>query len=57
MGGDILLFSYGTLRDPQVQQALFGRELAGEADAMAGWRRRMIEITDPEVIEIGRAHV
>ena len=50
MGGDILLFSYGTLRDPQVQQALFGRELAGEADAMACWRRRMIEITDPEVI-------
>lgn len=47
---DILLFSYGTLRDPQVQQALFGRLVEGRPDAMVGWRSRMIEITDPEVI-------
>lgn len=50
MNGDILLFSYGTLRQPDVQQALFGRLLYGEPDAMAGWRSRMIEITDPDVI-------
>lgn len=45
-----LLFSYGTLRDPQVQRALFGRLLHGEPDAMPGWRQRLIEITDAGVI-------
>lgn len=47
---DVLLFSYGTLRDPAVQKALFGRLVDGEPDAIPGWRQRMIEITDPEVI-------
>lgn len=47
---DILLFSYGTLRQPEVQQALFGRLLEGAPDAMTGWRQRLIEITDPAVI-------
>lgn len=47
---DQLLFSYGTLRQPEVQQALFGRPLEGAADAMTGWRTRMIEVTDPDVI-------
>ncbi|TCM20800.1 gamma-glutamyl AIG2-like cyclotransferase [Novosphingobium sp. PhB165] len=46
----VQLFSYGTLRDPVVQRALFGRQLQGKADAMLGWRQRMIEITDPAVI-------
>ena len=45
-----LLFSYGTLRQPDVQIALFGRTLNGEADAMMGWHRRMIEVSDPDVI-------
>lgn len=47
---DHLLFSYGTLRLPEVQMALFGRLVTGEADAMLGWRQRMIEITDADVI-------
>ncbi|KPH58213.1 MULTISPECIES: gamma-glutamylcyclotransferase family protein [Novosphingobium] len=47
---DILLFSYGTLRQHEVQLALFGRLVEGEPDAIPGWRQRMIEITDPEVI-------
>ncbi|MGF7149407.1 hypothetical protein FHS96_003058 [Sphingomonas zeicaulis] len=47
---DVLLFSYGTLRQPEVQQALFGRLLDGEPDAMIGWRSRMIEISDADVI-------
>lgn len=47
---DILVFSYGTLRQSEVQQALFGRLLEGEPDAMAGWRSRLIEVTDPDVI-------
>lgn len=45
-----LLFSYGTLRLPEVQMALFGRLVSGEADAILGWHQRMIEITDPDVI-------
>ena len=31
------LFAYGTLRDPAVQHRLFGRTLAGEPDALAGY--------------------
>lgn len=50
MSTDICLFSYGTLREDNVQQALFGRLLRGEPDAMTGWRCRMIEISDPDVI-------
>lgn len=49
-GRDQLLFSYGTLRQSEVQTALFGRLLEAEPDAMTGWRRRMIEVTDPDVI-------
>jgi gamma-glutamylcyclotransferase (GGCT)/AIG2-like uncharacterized protein YtfP len=45
-----LLFSYGTLRLPDVQMALFGRLIEGEEDAMVGWSSRIIEITDAQVI-------
>ncbi|MBN9244526.1 MAG: gamma-glutamylcyclotransferase [Mesorhizobium sp.] len=44
------LFSYGTLRYPQVQRATFGRELEGRPDALPGFARTMVAITDPEVI-------
>src|SRR4051812_27294423 len=47
-----LLFSYGTLRDPAVQQATFGRELAGRPELILGYRLEMLEITDPHVIEL-----
>jgi len=46
----ILLFSYGTLQQENVQLSSFGRVLAGTPDAMPGWRQGEIEITDPEVI-------
>jgi hypothetical protein len=44
-----LLFSYGTLRDPAVQRANFGRELAGhdDADQVPG---AVFEVTDDELI-------
>ena len=45
-----LLFSYGTLRLPEVQIAMFGRHLEGSPDILPGYRRSMVEITDPEVI-------
>ncbi len=44
------LFSYGTLQQDGVQLTTFGRLLEGAADAMPGFRRSMIEITDAEVI-------
>lgn len=54
---EVLLFSYGTLQDPQVQEANFGRRLDGSADALPGYGRSMVEITDPEVIaESGLTH-
>jgi gamma-glutamylcyclotransferase (GGCT)/AIG2-like uncharacterized protein YtfP len=33
-----LLFSYGSLRRAEVQQATFGRSLDGAADELAGWQ-------------------
>jgi hypothetical protein len=46
----VLLFSYGTLQQDEVQLSSFGRLLEGQADAMVGYRQSLIEITDPEVI-------
>lgn len=50
MGADVWLFSYGTLRQAEVQQATFGRLLEGQADSLPGYRLDWITITDPEVI-------
>ena len=47
---DILLFSYGTLQLESVQRSSFGRRLDGEPDAMTGYARTMVEITDPAVL-------
>jgi gamma-glutamylcyclotransferase (GGCT)/AIG2-like uncharacterized protein YtfP len=44
------LFSYGTLQQENVQIETFGRRLEGQADALPGFRREMVRITDPEVI-------
>ena len=44
------LFSYGTLRQPEVQLATFGRLLEGEADILAGYTLGLMEIRDPEII-------
>jgi gamma-glutamylcyclotransferase (GGCT)/AIG2-like uncharacterized protein YtfP len=43
------LFSYGTLQQPGVQMASFGRLLKGTPDALPGWKTEMVEITDAEV--------
>jgi gamma-glutamylcyclotransferase (GGCT)/AIG2-like uncharacterized protein YtfP len=52
-----MLFSYGTLRDPAVQRATFGRELTGHDDQLPGYAVRMLEITDPEVLAVsGQTH-
>jgi gamma-glutamylcyclotransferase (GGCT)/AIG2-like uncharacterized protein YtfP len=47
-----LLFSYGTLRDPAVQRANFGRELEGRDDRLPGYTLRLAE-PHPTVVETG----
>jgi gamma-glutamylcyclotransferase (GGCT)/AIG2-like uncharacterized protein YtfP len=44
------LFSYGTLRQPEVQRAVFGRVLDGRDDAISGYELGALRITDPAVI-------
>ncbi|WP_395944070.1 gamma-glutamylcyclotransferase family protein [Brevundimonas sp.] len=57
MTADVLLFSYGTLQDPAVQTANFGRLLEGTADSLVGFALGRIEITDREVVaESGLTH-
>ena len=45
-----LLFSYGTLRQPEVQRATFGREIDGRPDAIVGYELDYVSITDSHVI-------
>ena len=53
----VLLFSYGTLKDKDVQIANFGRELRGREDALPGYARRMVAIIDPKVAALsGESH-
>ena len=46
----VLLFSYGTLQRPDVQISSFGRLLNGHDDEIPGYRKEVLEITDPDVI-------
>ncbi len=48
----VSLFSYGTLRLPEVQQATYGRLLDGRPDAMIGWALEPMRISDPEVVRL-----
>ena len=45
-----LVFSYGTLRQPEVQRALYGREVPTTDDALPGYRLDWLRITDAAVI-------
>jgi gamma-glutamylcyclotransferase (GGCT)/AIG2-like uncharacterized protein YtfP len=51
MEATVRLFSYGTLRQPEVQLATFGRLLEGAEDAVVGYRLELLTITDPRVVE------
>lgn len=51
MVAEVLLFSYGTLQLPEVQRATFGRLLEGSADALVGFERKMLRITDAAVLK------
>ena len=52
MSATVRLFSYGTLQQPEVQLASYGRLLDGEPDAIAGFRLEEIEIGRDDVVEI-----
>lgn len=54
---EILLFSYGTLQQENVQLATFGRRLEGRPDALPGYATRPVRITDPNVIATSGADV
>jgi hypothetical protein len=56
-GTEVWLFSYGTLRQREVQLAIFGRALDGRADVLPGYAVSPLRITDPGVIATsGTAH-
>jgi gamma-glutamylcyclotransferase (GGCT)/AIG2-like uncharacterized protein YtfP len=46
----VLLFVYGSLRDPAVQRSLFGRLVEGSADALPGYRIGTVTIRDEAAI-------
>jgi hypothetical protein len=54
---EIPLFSYGTLRQENVQLATFGRRLEGRADALAGFALSPMTIADRAVIAASGAAV
>jgi hypothetical protein len=56
-GANIALFSYGTLQQPEVQRATFGRLLDGRPDTLMGYRLAPLVITDPDVVEVSGAAV
>ncbi len=45
-----LLFSYGTLRQRDVQLSIFGRPLEGRPDELIGFRQTVFMVTDPEFV-------
>jgi hypothetical protein len=47
---DVWLFSYGTLQNPAVQLALFGREVERVHDSLVGYSLGTVIITDPDVV-------
>lgn len=46
------LFSYGTLQQPKVQHATYGRLLEGSEDSLSGYRLTPLRITDPAVVKL-----
>lgn len=53
----VLLFSYGSLKNKNVQIANFGRELTGHEDALPGYARGRVPIIDPKLMAAsGESH-
>ena len=47
-----LLFSYGTLQNPEVQLDTFGRLLDADDDVLPGYTMDYAEIEDPRVVDL-----
>jgi hypothetical protein len=54
---DQLLFSYGTLQNPDVQLDTFGRLIDSEDDSLPGFTVDYAEIEDPRVVDVSGATV
>lgn len=54
---NVPLFSYGTLQQPDVQRATYGRLLEGRPDVLTGYRLAPLTITDPDVVALSGAPV
>lgn len=48
----IALFSYGTLQQPEVQHANYGRLIEGQADVLPGYVLAQLQIEDPHVVAV-----
>lgn len=57
MAADELLFSYGTLQQPDVQLDTFGRLLDGENDILPGYTVDYAEIADRRIVEVSGTDV
>ncbi|GAA1993945.1 gamma-glutamylcyclotransferase family protein [Microbacterium pumilum] len=57
MAADPLLFSYGTLQNPDVQLEIFGRVVEAEDDVLPGHRVDYAEIEDARIIDLSGASV
>ncbi|KRB38972.1 gamma-glutamylcyclotransferase family protein [Microbacterium sp. Root180] len=57
MAADQLLFSYGTLQNPDVQLDTFGRLLAAEDDVLPGYTVDYAEIEDMRVVDLSGVSV
>ena len=53
----LALFSYGTLRQPEVQMGTFGRLLEGRPDALVGYVLAPLAISDSHVVALSGAAV
>jgi gamma-glutamylcyclotransferase (GGCT)/AIG2-like uncharacterized protein YtfP len=53
----LLLFSYGTLQQEEVQVSTFGRLLQGQRDELLGFERSSVRIEDPQLVATsGKTH-
>jgi gamma-glutamylcyclotransferase (GGCT)/AIG2-like uncharacterized protein YtfP len=50
VSAEIPLFVYGSLRQAEVQRALFGREIEALPDVLAGFVRALVTIDDADVV-------
>jgi gamma-glutamylcyclotransferase (GGCT)/AIG2-like uncharacterized protein YtfP len=51
-GAEVRLFSYGTLQQPEVQLASYGRLIDAEPDALLGYELQPLLIENPRVVAL-----